>query len=126
MLNLCLILIMHEINNNEHLLRKIYDEFNARHIDKVLSAFHKDVEWPNGWEGGYVHGHEEIRDYWTRQWKEIDPVVTPTAVKQNNEAIEVTVHQLVKDKNGTVLMDKTIKHVYFFEDGLVKRMEIEE
>jgi hypothetical protein len=30
-----------------------------------------DVHWPNGWEGGYVEGHDEVRDYLTRQWKEL-------------------------------------------------------
>jgi len=26
------------------------------------------VDWPNGMEGGRVHGHAEVRAYWTRQW----------------------------------------------------------
>lgn len=38
---------------------------------------HPDVASANGMEGGHVYGHEAVRDYWTRQWKLIDPQVEP-------------------------------------------------
>ena len=50
------------------MLGTLYERFNARDVDAVLAYLTSDVEWPNGWEGGYVHGHDEVRDYWTRQW----------------------------------------------------------
>ncbi|KAM3114137.1 nuclear transport factor 2 family protein [Phormidesmis sp. 146-33] len=52
---------------NDNLLRKAYQAFNTRDIDTVLSLLHPDVAWANGMEGGYVHGHAEVRDYWNRQ-----------------------------------------------------------
>ncbi len=54
------------------MFERLYERFNARDIDGVLAHLASDVDWPNGWEGGYVKGHDEVRDYWTRQWAEID------------------------------------------------------
>ena len=59
------------------LLQRLYDRFNARDIEAVLAVLHEDVLWANGWEGGHVAGHEEVRRYWTRQWASIDPHVEP-------------------------------------------------
>jgi hypothetical protein len=46
----------------------MYEAFNARDIDAVLLQMTEDVDWPNAWEGGRVHGHDGVRDYWIRQW----------------------------------------------------------
>jgi hypothetical protein len=111
----------------EQIIRKAYAGFNERNIDEVLNNMHKDVAWPNGWEGGYVYGHDGIRNYWTRQWKEIDPEVRPLNISSVGENIyKVTVHQYVRDLSGNILADTNVFHTYFFEDGLIKRMEIEE
>ena len=59
------------------LIYKAYSAFNSRDIDDALSTFHKEVQWPKAFEGGYVNGYDEIRDYWTRQWSEINPKVLP-------------------------------------------------
>jgi nuclear transport factor 2 (NTF2) superfamily protein len=108
------------------LIKKAYAAFNARDINTVLSTMHPDVHWPNGWEGGYVNGHEEVRNYWTRQWKELDPKVEPTAFKERENAqLEVEVHQLVKDLQGNVLFDGPVNHIYKFKDGLIINMDIE-
>jgi ketosteroid isomerase-like protein len=111
---------------DQALIKQAYAAFNARDIDAVLSLMHRDVHWPNGWEGGYVNGHEEVRAYWTRQWEAIDPEVHPLAFKERpSGALEVQVHQLVKDLQGTVLLDGMVKHVYTLEQGKIKNMEIE-
>jgi nuclear transport factor 2 (NTF2) superfamily protein len=112
---------------NQDLLKKAYDAFNARNIDAVLMLMHPDVHWPNGWEGGYVDGHEQVRDYWTRQWKEIDPHVEPVSYKEAGDGrIEVKVRQLVKDLQGKLLSDSMVNHIYIIEDTLIKSMEIED
>ena len=103
-----------------------YKAFNARDVDTALSLMHQNVHWPNGWEGGYVQGHNEVRDYWARQWEEINPIVEPIACKQNQSGqIEVDVHQVVKDMQGTVLFNGLVKHVYTFDNGLITNMSIE-
>jgi len=110
----------------QDLLKKAYSAFNARDVDTVLSVLHPDVRWSNGWEGGYVHGHEEVRNYWTRQLKELNPNVQPVGFKERQDGqIEVEVHQIVKDLQGNVLFNGIVKHVYTIEEGLIKNMEIE-
>jgi hypothetical protein len=107
------------------LLQKAYTAFNARQIDHVLLLMHTDVAWPNGWEGGYVHGHDEVRDYWVRQWTAIDPHVEPVSFTFLPDGrMQVEVHQLVKDMQGTVILDGTVLHIYTIENGLVRTMEI--
>jgi hypothetical protein len=109
----------------QSLIKHAYENFNKRNIDETLKTMDPDVRWPNGWEGGYVMGHMEIRDYWTRQWKEIDPSVEPIGFKTlQDDKFEVDVHQVVKDLDGKLLFDGNVKHVYTFENSLIKSMEI--
>ena len=110
----------------QNLIKKVYKEFNARNIDEVLLHMHTDVHWPNGWEGGYVNGHDEVRDYWTRQWKELDPHVEPVSINETEDGkVEVDVHQLVKDIKGNILSDGMVKHVYTIGNNLIIKMEIQ-
>jgi hypothetical protein len=111
----------------QSILKKIYDAFNARDIDAVLATLHPDVDWPNGWEGGRVHGHDAVRDYWTRQFAAIDPHVEPTAFHTGESGRTIVdVHTVVHDRDGKLLADRMVRHNYLFEDGLIRHMEIEE
>ena len=108
-------------------LKKVYDWFNARDMDRVLAAMHEDVVWANGMEGGHVYGRNGVRSYWTRQWATIDPHVYPVEFSTGPEGeIVVEVHQVVHDLHGKLLADKMVGHVFRFEDGLVKRFDIRE
>jgi len=117
----------HDITQQRDLLSFIYAAFNRRDIDAILPKMHPEVEWPNGMEGGWVHGREGIRAYWTRQWGIVDPHVEPVSIEAagDGRAI-VNVHQVVKGLRGAVLMDRTMQHVYTISDGLITRMEIRE
>lgn len=107
------------------LLTRTYDAFNARDIDAVLAVMHPEVDWPNGWEGGRVYGHQGVRDYWIRQWASIDPHVEPLNIDTDKlgRAV-VTVHAKVRDLSGSVISDGMVEHIYLIEDGLIKSMEI--
>ena len=107
-------------------LRRVYERFNARDIDGVLACLHADVQWANGQHGGYVHGHDGVRRYWTRQWTTIDPHVEPMdfSVASDGE-ITVAIRQTVRDLSGKLLVDnKKVGHVFRLEDGLIKRFDI--
>jgi len=95
-------------------LTAVYQTFNDRDIERALGAMHPDVDWPNGMEGGCLHGQQAVREYWTRQWGLIDPHVEP----------QVDVHQVVRDREGRVLTDQMVQHIYVVQDGLIRRMEI--
>jgi hypothetical protein len=103
----------------------MYRAFNDRDIDTVLATMHPDVDWPNGMEGGRVHGHQGVRAYWTRQWSMINPKVYPVHVGEDDLGrIVVDVHQLVRNLEGIVVLDQMVRHAYVMENGLIKSMEI--
>jgi ketosteroid isomerase-like protein len=114
------------ISEQESILKQTYQHFNDRDIDATLAMMHPEVDWPNGMEGGIEHGYEAVRNYWTRQWTILDPRVEPIQYnKEEDGRINVTVHQVVHDIEGNLLVNQIIHHVYTFEDGLIKAMEIQ-
>lgn len=115
------------ISKERELLTFVYEAFNRRDLDPILALMHPEVEWPNGMEGGWVRGHEAVRAYWIRQWGMLDPHVVPVRFETNAEgAIVVDVHQVVRDLNGKVLLDRDVKHVYLILNGVIQRMDIRE
>jgi hypothetical protein len=108
-------------------LKKAYRSFNARNIDAALATMQPNVEWPNGMEGGTVCGHTGVREYWTRQWDVIDPHVDPVKFEPDGAGrVVVSVHQVVRELDGKVLLDRMVEHVYSLDRGLIRNMEIHE
>ena len=67
----------------------------------------------------------QVRDYWTRQWAEIDSAVEPLGFRREQDGrVAVAVRQVVRDLAGTVIAEGRVTHVYRFADGLVRDMEI--
>ena len=112
--------------DERELLTQAYRNFNARRIDAVLSLMQPDVVWPNGMEGGYVYGHEGVRQYWIRQWSIVDAHVEPLKIEQDQAGRWVVeVHQVIRDLAGNLLSDAIVRHAYHIQDGLAQRMDIE-
>jgi hypothetical protein len=108
------------------LIRTCYAAFNARDVDAALAGLHADVDWPNAIDGVRLHGHAEVRDYWSRQFETIDPCVEPQAFSEDDAGrIVVDVHQVVRDLQGGVLADQHVNHIYTIRAGLIARMDIE-
>ena len=122
------------MDGDVEILRSIYDRFNARDIDSVLAVLSDDVAWANGMEGGYVHGREAVRAYWTRQWAIVSPHVEPVSFRRvAGGAIVAEVLQTVRDLEGKLLAaqthglrDKTVGHVFRFRDGKVAHFDIQD
>jgi len=81
---------MADLETARTILLAAYRDFNARRLDDVLALMQPDVVWPNGMEGGFVYGH-----------------------------------QVVRDLEGKLLLDTTVRHGYRLRDGLIERMDIE-
>lgn len=114
------------VQHDLSLLYRTYDAFNARNIDAVLATMTPDVDWPNGWLGGRLRGHEAVRDYWTRQWKEIDPIMRPEGfLVLPDGRLRLDVRQTVHDLKGSLLSEGLVAHVYTFRDGLIAKMDTE-
>ncbi|MEU5725910.1 nuclear transport factor 2 family protein [Micromonospora sp. NPDC047738] len=108
-------------------LWSLYAAFNRRDVAAVLAALAPDVSWPTGWEGGSVRGHDQVRAYWRRQWAAIDPVVVPTAFHTEDDGrVTVTAHQVVRTRQGAVIADQVVTHVYRFAGGLIVDMAIQD
>jgi len=111
--------------NETELLVHLYDRFNARDMEAVLATMHQDVVWANGLEGGYVHGHSGVRDYWTQQWAMMDSHVEPVGFSIGTDGTaDVEVHLTARDLKGNLLFDKMGGHVFRIENGLISRFDI--
>jgi NAD(P)H-dependent FMN reductase len=106
-------------------LHDAYASFNARDIEGLLAMMTPDVEWPNVLEGRVNHGHAEARSYWTHQFEHLDPHVEPVAITRDGDVERVTVHQVVRDRNGTIVNEADLTHSYEFRGILVRRMTIQ-
>lgn len=111
--------------HTQTLISQAYSAFNRRDIDAALALMSENVSWPKASEGGRASGKQEIRAYWTRQWKQFDPHVDPIEVIDREAGItDVKVHQLVKSLAGDVLSDSEVWHVYTIANGLIERMDL--
>lgn len=106
-------------------LYKLYDAFNIRDIERVIAMMHPLVKWANGQFGGFVHGRDGVREYWKAQFQMIDPHLDPTDFEMDDAGRAVfTVLQTVRDLSGNLLLEKTVKHIFSFDDGLIRTFEI--
>ena len=87
----------------------------------------EDVDWPNAWAGARLHGCDAVRDYWTRQWSEIDPQLELLRITDRpDERFAVEVRQVVRSHSGEVLSQSDVVRVYELRDGLIARMTLDE
>jgi hypothetical protein len=113
--------------NTQALIAQAYSAFNDRDIESALALMSENVSWPKASESGRADGKEEIRAYWTRQWREFDPHVEPIEVIDREEGkTEVRVHQLVKSLGGDVLSDTEVWHVHTIVHGFIERMDLKD
>lgn len=113
--------------DREEFLMEMYRAFNARDIDGALANLAPEVDWPNGWKGGRIHGRAAVRAYWQRQWAEIDPRVEPVKIDAASDGrLHVRVDQLIRDKAGKIIANGPVEHVYTFDGAFIRRMDIVE
>jgi hypothetical protein len=116
---------MPDKSSHIQLIQGAYAAFNTRDIDAALALMAPDVAWPRAFKGGFVHGLEEVRAYWTEQWSEIDPHVEPMDFHpEDGGYIVVDVHQVVRDLAGAVLADDRVRHRFTVDQGLIGKMEV--
>ena len=97
----------------EDLPRATCEAFNARDIDAVLRHMPADVDRPNARDGGRVHGHDGVRDYWTRQSGATDHAPTQIAFTTRSDgSLAVEVQQVARSLDGALLGEGRVAHVY--------------
>jgi hypothetical protein len=115
------------MSSNQHFLQNLYDAFNRREIEIIISLMRPDVKWANGLEGGFVYGRDAVREYWNNQFKLIQPRLETLKFEtdEKNRNI-VTVHQIIRDLQGNLLADATVRQIFTIENGLISLYEIGE
>ena len=107
------------------LLQHLYVAFNEQDVDRALEVIHPDAVWANGMEGGLLNGHQDIREYWLRQWSYITWHVRPMRIEMTDpENIVVEAHQILRDLSGNIVSIRDLQHIFEIEDGLIKKMGI--
>jgi len=115
------------MSSNQQFLQNLYDAFNKREIEIIISRMRQVVKWANGLEGGFVYGRDAVREYWTNQFKMIQPELETLNFEtdEKNRNI-VTVHQIIRDLQGNLLADATVQQIFTIENGLISLYEIGE
>jgi SnoaL-like domain len=110
------------------LLRRMYEVFTTDDRDAfVPHCLSEDVDWPNVLDGVRLHGHEEVRAYWARQFASGHPLVRLEGLRpdEDGEAVVATVRPGRRTENGDQWAAETVEHVYRFDaEGLVNRMDV--
>lgn len=113
------------MSSNQQFLQNLYNAFNRREIETLLSLMRPDVKWANGLEGGFVYGRDAVREYWTKQFKEIQPELETLKFETDEHQRNiVTVHQIIRDLQGNLLADTIVQQIFTFEDGLISLYKI--
>ena len=110
----------------ENFFQDLYKDFNDRKIDLVISKMTGDVKWANGMDGGYVHGHDAVKDYWTRQFTMVSSKVSPLEIEAGKDIVKIKVHQVVHDLNGNLLADESVYHLFHLQENKIAVFEIGE
>jgi hypothetical protein len=106
--------------------QQLYKNFDDRKIELVISNMTDDVKWANGMEGGYVYGHDGVREYWTRQFTMVSSKVAPLKINEENGLVKIKVHQVVHDLHGKLLADETVYHFFHLRDNKIAGFDIGE
>jgi limonene-1,2-epoxide hydrolase len=115
------------MSSNQQLLQSLYTAFNKGELETIISVMHPDVKWANGVEGGFVYGRDAVREYWTNQYQVIQ--VQLEILKFETDETDrnvVTVHQIVRDLQGNLLVDTTVEQIFTIENGAIVLYEIGE
>jgi uncharacterized protein YndB with AHSA1/START domain len=51
------------MSSDRQFLQNLYDAFNNRELETIVSVMHPDVKWANGVEGGFVYGRDAVFKY---------------------------------------------------------------
>ncbi len=109
----------------EKILRDSYLAFNERDLARTMKYIGPNVEWENTLDGIIIHGKEAVAAYFLRQWKEMNPTFDLRHFEMDEEGkVVLTVIQTVRGTGEVAISQGLVRHLYEFEDGLVRRMGI--
>lgn len=112
------------MGETEALLTRLYEAFNRKDIDAVVSALHPEISWPDLFGGGRLQGHQAMREMWRDQFSQIDPEATPLAFTTLPDGrVRVEISYVVRTLDGKLFTDERARNTYSFKDGRIIGME---
>lgn len=112
------------MNSLDAFFQQVYKDFNDRNIELVIAKMTETVKWANGMDGGYVYGHDGVREYWIRQFTMVSSHVTPQEIDLENRWVRIKVHQVVHDLGGKLLSDEIVYHIFKLIDNKIAEFDI--
>jgi NAD(P)-dependent dehydrogenase (short-subunit alcohol dehydrogenase family)/ketosteroid isomerase-like protein len=110
---------------HENLVQRAYQAFNSREIEGGVALMDPDVDWANVPQGGFIHGHEQVRDHWRQQFVQVDPYIEVADIRERPDGrVEARVRQIVRRRDGAEVTEERQIHVFTIENGRIKRMEV--
>lgn len=110
------------------LITQLYEDFNARKTDSILAKLTEDVRWANGMDGGYVHGHNALQEYWKRQWASLNPQIKAVGFSKTEDGsilVEALFTGQPMEGQAQGFKDIPVGHVFHLKGGLVTRFDIQ-
>lgn len=112
------------MGDTEALLNRLYEAFNRKDIEAVVSTLHPDVSWPSLFGEGRMQGHEALRRMWREQFSKIDPEATPIRfTRRPDGGVKVLISYVVRTRDGKVFTEEIATNTYRFKDGLIIGMD---
>ncbi|RYG68507.1 nuclear transport factor 2 family protein [bacterium] len=106
-------------------LQDFYGAFNQHDVEAVLNSLQPDVQWANGTEGGFVHGIDNVREYWRQQFEQTHTELEILSVDfDERDRAVLKVHQILRDRDGNLIIEQQVGHRFTFSNGLVAVFEI--
>ncbi|HVZ97672.1 MAG TPA: nuclear transport factor 2 family protein [Chitinophagaceae bacterium] len=112
------------VDSLTQMFQQLYRHFNERKIDSVISHMTHDVKWANGMDGGYVYGHDGVREYWTRQFSMVSSQVTPLKIDVQQDEVTIKVRQVVHNLQHELLADEVVYHFFHIQDNRIAAFDI--
>jgi hypothetical protein len=98
------------MSSNQQFLQHLYDAFNKREIETIVSSMRPDVKWANGLEGGFVYGRDAVREYWTNQFKSIRVETLKFETDENNRMS----NRLTSDSEKVIISNNDLLHSFYY------------
>ncbi len=108
------------------ILDRFYDAYQRQDLPAILDLVDNQINWPDAWEGGRVVGRRAFTDYMRRQFNAVHPLIVATHFEDLPDGkVRVEVHQSIEDREGNILVETEVSHIFTFVDHLIVRVDHE-